>query len=107
MVKVKDNDYYMDDDIIDEITSVGTIYIAHQWIPIETSVSVYKETDKAYFGDATVYECDDDDRVEELFNKEKTWIPKSMSSNVWWICTILFEHPDKVANKRWDDDEYE
>ncbi len=113
MVTVDNDGYHMEDDIdeniidendiLEEITSVGTIYIAHQWIPIETSISVYKETDKAYFGDVTVYECDSTSRVDELFSKEKTWIPKSMSSNVWWIYTILFEHPDKVANKRWDD----
>ncbi len=87
-------------DIIDEIEAEGTIYIAHQWIPIETSVEVYKETEKAYFGNVTVHECDSDGRVDILFNKEKTWIPKSMSGNVWWICTKMFEHPDKVANKR-------
>ncbi len=100
---IDENNIIDDDNIIEEITSLGTIYIAHQWIPIETSISVYKETDKAYFGDVIVYECDSTSRVEELFSKEKIWIPKSKSDNVWWICTILFEHPDKVANKRWDD----
>ena len=39
---------------------------------------------------------------EELFKKENTWIPKSMADNVWWICTKMFEHPDKVANKRFE-----
>lgn len=91
-------------DILDEIEAEGTIYIAHVWIPIETSVEVYKETEKAYFGNVTVYECDDDGRVDELFKKEKTWIPKSMSDNPWWICTVMFEHPDKVANKRFEND---
>lgn len=91
-------------DVIDEIESEGTIYIVHQWIPIETSVKVYMETDKAYFGDVVVYECDSIGRVEELFKKEKTWIPKSMSDNCWWICTKMFDHPDKVANKRFEND---
>lgn len=93
-------------DVLEEITSEGTIYISHQWIPIETEVKVYKETDKAYFGNVTVYECDSTGRIDELFSKEKTWIPKSMSGNPWWICTILFDHPDKVANKRFENDYY-
>ena len=93
-------------DVIDEIESEGTIYISHQWIPIETSVQVYKisKSGKAYFGNVTVHECDDDGRVDVLFEKENTWIPISMSDNPWWICTILFEHPDKVANKRFEND---
>lgn len=91
-------------DVLDEIESEGTIYIAHQWIPIETEVISYKETEKAYFGDVTVYECDSTGRVEELFKKEKTWIPKSMSDNPWWICTVMFDHPGKVANKRFEND---
>jgi len=91
-------------DILDEIESEGTIYIVHQWIPIETSVEVYKETEKAYFGNVTVYECDDDGRIDTLFAKEKTWIPKSMSDNPWWICTKMFDHPDKVSNKRFEND---
>jgi len=90
-------------DVIDEIESEGTIYIAKQWIPIDTVVEVYRETDKAYFGTVIVYECDSIGRIDELFKKEKTWIPKSMSNNVWWICTVMFEHPDKVANKRFED----
>lgn len=88
-------------DVLEEITSEGTIYISHQWIPIETEVIVYRETEKAYFGNVTVYECDnDDERIDILFVKENTWIPKSMSGNVWWICTVMFEHSGKVANKR-------
>jgi len=89
-------------DVIDEIESEGMIYISHRWIPIETEVLAYKETEKAYFGNVTVYECDEDGRIDELFKKENTWIPKSMSGNPWWICTILFEHPDKVSNKRFE-----
>lgn len=103
------NDNSMDNnslDVIDEINSEGTIYIAQQWIPIETEVIAYKETEKAYFGTVTVYECDDDGRVDDLFKKENTWIPKSMSDNPWWICTILFDHPDKVANKRFEKNDY-
>ena len=72
--------------------------------PIETSVVVYRETDKAYFGDVIVHECDSDGRVDILFKKEKTWIPKSMCDSPWWICTKMFDHPDKVANKRFEDD---
>lgn len=99
-----DSNYDYAENVIDEIESVGTIYIAHRWIPIETTVEVYKETDNAYFGDVTVYECDDNGRVEELFKKQKTWIPKSMADNVWWICTKLFEHPDKVSNRRFENE---
>lgn len=91
-------------DVIDEITAEGTIYIAHQWIPIETVVIAYKETDKAYFGDVIVHECNSTGKIDELFKKEDTWIPKSMSSNVWWICTKMFDHPDKVANRRFENE---
>ena len=101
MIIVKDDDYDTDD-VIDEIEAEGMIYLTHRWIPIETSVEAYKETDKAYWGTVTVYECDNMGRVDVLFVKEKTWIPKSMSSNVWWICTEIFEHPDKVANRRFE-----
>lgn len=93
-------------DVIDEIETEGTIYIAHKWIPIETEVLAYRETEKAYFGDVTVYECDDTGRVDVLFSKKDTWIPKSMSGNPWWICTVMFEHPDKVANKRFEVNDY-
>lgn len=103
-MKIPRVDFNESVDVIDEIEAEGTIYTAHQWITIETSVQVYKETEKAYFGDVTVYECDDDGRVDTLFVKEKTWIPKSMSDNPWWICTVMFEHPDKVANKRFEND---
>ena len=60
------------DDIIDEIEAEGTIYISHQWIPIETSVQVYKisKSGKAYYGNVIVYECDNTGRVDTLFEKE-------------------------------------
>lgn len=110
MQKYDDDNYldnYLDEsnesDTLEEITTDGTIYISHQWIPIETKVTVYRETEKAYFGNVTVHECDDDGRVDVLFEKENTWIPKSMSGNVWWICTVMFEHPGKIANRRFDD----
>ena len=93
-------------DVIEEITAEGMIFISHQWIPIETEVIAYRETEKAYFGDVTVYECDSDERIEDLFKEEKTWVPKSMSDNPWWICTVKFEHPDKVANKRFENNGY-
>jgi len=96
-----------DPDVIDEIHAEGTIYIAHQWIPIDTVVIVYKETDKAYFGNVVVFESVNTMRVDdtgEIFKKENTWIPKSMSSNVWWICTKMFGHPDKVANRRFENE---
>ena len=98
----KEESGFDESDVLEEITTDGTIYISHQWIPIETEVIVYRETEKAYFGNVIVYECDGIGRVDTLFEKENTWIPKSMSDNVWWICTVMFEHPDKVANKRFD-----
>lgn len=101
MIRKKDDT----SDVIDEIESEGMIYYSHRWIPIETSVTVYKESasGKAYWGDVTVYECDDIGRVDTLFEKNGTWIPKSMSNNVWWICTNIFDHPDKVSNRRFED----
>ena len=96
-----DDDKSSESDVLDEeITAEGMIYISRQWIPIETEVIIYRETQKAYFGNVTVHECDDIGRVDILFEKENTWIPKSMANNVWWICTIMFEHQDRVANKR-------
>lgn len=92
-------------EIIDEIENEGTILLSGQWKLIDTFVQVYKETDKAYFGTVTVFECDESgDRVDELFFRENTWIPKSMSDNPWWICTVMFDHPDKVSNKRFQND---
>ena len=100
MVRIED----YESDIIDEIESEGMIYYSHRWIPIETSITVYKESasGKAYWGDITVYECDGTGRVDTLFEKDGTWIPKSMSSNVWWICTNIFDHSDKVSNRRFE-----
>jgi len=105
-LKIPDAESVDTPDVISETESEGTIYIAHRWIPIETEVIAYKETEKAYWGDVTVYECDDTGRVDELFKKENTWIPKSMSDNPWWICTVMFEHPDKVANRRFEKNDY-
>lgn len=89
----------------DPITSEGMIFIAHKWIPIEIEVVPVRETEKAYFGSVIVYEVVSSSN-EILFEKEDTWIPKSMADNPWWICTVKFEHPDKVANKRFEVDDY-
>lgn len=103
MDRIQSDDYGSDyNDIIEEIESEGMILSTYGWTPIDTIVKVYKETDKAYFGDVTVHEVDYTGRVSVMFSKEKTWIPKSMCNNVWWICTILFEHKDKVSNRRFD-----
>jgi len=102
----KVSDVYCDTsyDIIDNITAKGTIEKTFGWYPIETSLKVYKKTNKAYFGDITVFAVNGDTRLYILFEKEKTWIPKSMSDNPWWICTKLFWYSGKVANKRFEDD---
>lgn len=89
----------------DTITSQGMIEILHKWIPIEIEVIPKRETEKAYFGSVTVYE-DVDGTNEMLFEDNETWIPKSMADNPWWICTVKFEHGGKVANKRFEVDEY-
>ena len=87
-----------------EIESEGMIELNGVWIPIETSVLYHRETEKAYFGKVIVYECDEWGRSDVLFEKDDTWIPKSMSDNPWWICTVLFSHPDKVSNRRFEND---
>ena len=87
------------------IESEGMIHIAHRWVPIEIEVEPKRETEKAYFGAVTVYEIVEGSQ-EMLFEDKETWIPKSMSDNPWWICTVKFEHPGKVANKRFEVDDY-
>ena len=103
---MKINKEYSQPDVTDvfvEIEKKGMIYIIQRWVPIETVVQVYKETDLAFFGNVTVYECDHVRRIHVLFEKNDTWIPISMSDNPWWICTKMFNHPGKVANKRFDE----
>ena len=95
----------MTDEDFETITSEGMIFIAHKWIPINIEVEPIRETEQAFFGRVTVYE-DVDYGNEVLFEDEETWIPKSMAENPWWICTIKFEHQDKVANKRFEVKDY-
>lgn len=93
------------DEIEETISCEGMIFIAHRWIPIDIEVEATKETEKAYFGDVTVYEEVDGSHMV-LFEKSETWVPKSMAENPWWICTILFEHAGKVSNRRFESDGY-
>ena len=81
------------------ITAECMIEIDYMWHNCETVVTIQRETEKAYFGDVVVYNAD---YHKEIYVKESTWIPKSMSCNVWWICTILFGHTGKVSNKRFE-----
>ena len=88
------------------IESEGMIFVAHRWVPIEIEVEPIRETEKAYFGSVRVYEVVATGSNEILFEEEGTWIPKTMADNPWWICTIKFEHPDKVSNKRFEVNDY-
>jgi len=81
----------------DDITSKGAILNQSRWFPIEVVVSVEKTTEKALFGNVTVYHGDN--REEEIFSKE-SWVPKTMSSNPWWIITQIFNHKNRVSNSR-------
>ncbi len=104
ITKSYDISYDLPNSSISIINAEGSIYKNHDWLPIETSIIIYKKTEKAYFGDVIVYLLNDLRRVGILFEKLKTWIPKSMSDNPWWICTVMFEYKKKVANKRFEDD---
>ena len=84
-----------------EIECEGMMETAGQWVPIDCVVEVVKETEKAYYGMVTVYECDDYGRSDVIYEKE-TWLPKSMSENPWWIITKMFDFSGKVSNRRFD-----
>ena len=84
----------------DEITSEGTIHQNGRWIPIEISIIPDFDTEKAYHCDVIVYKIHEGIRSGIIFSKEDTWVPKSMAQSPWWICTVKFEHTDKVANRR-------
>ena len=85
-----------------EVESEGMMQRSGQWVPIDCIVKVERETEKAYYGNVTVFECDDWGRFDIIFERE-TWIPKSMSDNPWWITTKLFDYSGKVSNRRFDD----
>jgi hypothetical protein len=85
-----------------EVESEGMMESGGQWIPIDCQVSVEKETEKAYYGEVTVFECDDFGRNDVIYEKN-TWLPKSMSQNPWWIVTKLFDFSGKVSNRRFDE----
>lgn len=92
--------------VIDEIYAEGTIQIHGVWADIETEVKVYKKTNKAYFGSVTVHIVLGGQWGATKFHKDNTWIPKSMSQNPYWICTVMFGHPEKVSNKRFEEDTF-
>ena len=82
-----------------EIESEGMMQVYNgKWVQITTRIEVKKETEKAYFGALKVFEDD----YNELYSDSETWIPKSMAENVWWICTVKFEHAGKVSNRRFE-----
>ena len=100
--KHQDNSLPLEDSDYIEIVSEGMMEKGIVWIRIEISVEPQKETEKAYYGDVTVYECDQDGRVDTEYQKV-TWLPKSMAENPWWILTKIFDFSGKVSNRRFDD----
>ncbi len=101
MVKVKP-DY--EDSIHDEIISEGMLQTEYTWIPIETVVEPQRETEKAYYGIVSVYECDEYGRSGLVYDSTESWVPKSMATNPWWILTNVFDETNRVANRRFDDE---
>lgn len=83
---------------IERIESHGMMEMAGVWVAITVIVYVRMETQKAYYGDVRITT---DDIAESIYSQYGTWIPKSMASNCWWICTVKFGHAEKVANRRW------
>ena len=98
LVKVR-SDY--DDCTHDEIVSEGMLQRGIDWIPIEVSVSPEKETEKAYYADVLVYECDDFGRADVEYQRVD-WLPKSMAQNPWWVLTKFFDFSGKVSNRGFD-----
>jgi len=85
-----------------EITSEGMINKVGIWIQVKTTVYPLKETEKAYYAMMRVDEIVDGE-PEDLYDGQITsWIPKSMVSNVWWICTNKFGEEGRVSNKVFD-----
>jgi len=83
----------------DEITCDGMLQTSYKWIPITCIIDVDRETEKAIHGTVTVLEEDEDNPI---YTPEIFWIPKSMSTNPWFICTKLYDEERKVANKRFE-----
>lgn len=81
-----------------EITSEGMIQRGNTWIRIQSTVLPLRETEKAYYGIIRVNEITNDGLENLYANSVKSWIPKSMVSNVWWICTKKFDETSKVSN---------
>lgn len=97
---ITDDNNNNDVDVIDEIECEGMLKISgYRWVPITCRIEVYKETEKAVYGEITVHEDDD---TSPVFGPVVKWVPKSMSDNPWFICTVLFETERRVSNKRFD-----
>lgn len=91
-------------EVFDPIVSIGTLEMSGVWVKIEVEVHPERETQKAYYGDVTVYDVDENgNRDCDIYHTVKAWVPKSMSANPWWICTNTFECEGRCANKRFDD----
>lgn len=88
-------------DFIDTIESRGMIEMEGVWVKATVILDVKKETEKAYLGNVEVLAGND-----SVYEEEDTWIPKSMTSNVWWICIVKFGHDGKVSNKRFEVNDY-
>lgn len=86
-------------DFSDVITSQGMLNTRYKWVPITCTIDVDRQTTKSVHGLVTVLEEGEEDPV---YTPQIYWVPKSMSMNPWFICTILYEEENKVANKRFD-----
>lgn len=82
-----------------EIISEGMIETPVGWMKIQTTVLPYKETEKAYYAFMRVDEMVDGEPEMLYGSSIDEWIPKSMTENVWWICTKKFDETRKVSNK--------
>ncbi len=83
-----------------EITSEGMVESPIGWIKVQTTVLPYRETEKAYYAMIQVDEMLPGGDSELLYGPPtKSWIPKSMAENVWWICVNKFDETRKVSNR--------
>jgi len=92
------DDHFNDEDYEYEIESEGMLQRGYRWIPITCLIKVDREKGQAVHGLISVFDevadCD-------IYESKISWVAKSKSANPWFICTVIFEEKNKVANSRW------
>ncbi len=102
VVAVSNDDTRNDAAVVDFsgiIISQGMLYTRYIWVPITCIIDVDRQTEKAVHGLVTVLEVGQEDPI---YPPEIYWVPKSMCTKPWFICTVLNKEENKVANRRFD-----